>query len=416
MAGGWAFLMTPPELDLPNAEASPVLSAALLPTSCERIKEAILRELNVRDQWRGRIIISIDSAMKPNTEPVVVAVREDDGFRYEVWTPANIKHRHLSRTLVHVILLEMANRGATGESTRVPLWLVEGMMALVRADSMPTMMLQPNRATPMDVSLVALDSVRGQLNFHAPLTFQEMSWPQPGQITGKDEIVFHASAEMFTYSLIHLPDGQAKMVRFIHQLPAHLNWQVTFLEAFSADFRQLRDVEKWWGLQCLSITGEELGSRWSAPESGRRFQSALDVPVYVHLATNRLPSAAIFRSQDVILKWNLKDQKVVLQRVFVSLHGLRAHLDSEYVPLLNEYMEILSVYLKRHSPSYIRWMRADSNSARFRESTARKLSRLDERLNALQGRIAAAELLKQARNLKTNLPAVNPAVPVAGRR
>lgn len=415
MAGAWAFVLVQPESSTPDADRTQALDPTLLPTACERIKGAILQELNLRDQWRGRVILNIDSSMKDNTEPVVVAIRERNGFRYEVWLPASLKLRHLSRALVHVILLEMANREATEESTHIPLWLVEGMLAHIKADSMPSMLLQPNQSTPVDVSLVSLDSVRSRLQSRPALTFQEMSWPRSEQYLGKGESTYRASSELFVYELVNLPNGRDRLARFIEHLPRHLNWQVGFLEAFSDNFTQLRDVEKWWGLQCLSVTGEDISERWPAVESGRRFQNALDVPVNVHFATNRMPTSAILRLQDIILQWNISDQRPVLERVFASLHALRPHLDAEFRPLASDYMEVLSVYINRHSPSYIRWIRSDSNSSRFREATARKLIRLDEQLAILQGRAAANDLLRQAQNIKGTLQN-NGASPTAMKR
>jgi hypothetical protein len=183
--GGWAFGLQS-KLPPRSTDAAQELDPALLTVSCERLKDALLAELKMNDQWRGRINLNIDSSMPEDAEPSLTAVLGPTGWRYEVNLPSAIKSERLLRALVNVMLLEMANRNAKGESSaQVPLWLVDGLMAHIQANSVsPLLMRRQLSNTGNRVAMEGLEPIRTQLRSKPPLSFQELSWPAEDQLSG----------------------------------------------------------------------------------------------------------------------------------------------------------------------------------------------------------------------------------------
>ena len=405
MAGGWAFMVMPPSA--PHAdEAAQKIDPGLLVASCERIKEAILRELSLPDRWRDQVDLNLNSSLAEDADPALRIVPAPMGFRYELELPASMRPRHLSRAIVSVTLLEMANRSATSEPTEIPFWLVEGMMAQVQAND-STLLLRPNLTTVSTMLLeyqkkpllLLLSSRRliqdprfiaqlRRLGSRTPLTFQELSWPTKEQIAGSDEEFYQACAHLFLYELLQMNDGRISLCRFLELLPSHLNWQISFLEAYPARFDQLRDVEKWWGLALMQGAGYS-AARWSVEESVRRFQETLEIPTLVRLSSAEMPDTGKTTLQEVILRWDAANQTAMLQRAYSDLVTLRSRLAPEFLPLADRYCRVIEGFLRENSPNALAWMRVDSAPRQSREAAARQLTQADRQLDEMRTRLAA---------------------------
>lgn len=410
VAGGWAFVVMPPAAPTSD-ELEQTLDPALLVTSCERIKFAVLTELQIPDRWRGRIDLNINRSLARDSEPILRIAQAPGGWRYELELPVAIKPRHLSRTLVTVVLLELANRTASAESTQLPFWLVEGMMAQIRANDY-TLLLRPNistmnsmllddQKTPLFMLAASHRSILDpqisarlqRLGSRNPLTFQELSWPTHDQVAGNDEEHYQASAHLFLYKLFKLNEGRAALCRFLELLPAHLNWQVSFLEAYSSEFKQLRDIEKWWTLTRVDAPGSN-ATRWSALDSAKRFLEILEIPVQVRSKADEIPGAGRTTLQEVILRWDAATQFPALQKVSADLVTLRPRVSPEFLPLVDRYSRIIETFLKENSPEALAWMRANGAPKRARESTARQLADADKQLADLQSQLATVAASK----------------------
>jgi len=398
MAGAWALLMVSDKNDSVKGPTNSFeLDPTLLPSICERIKGTILFNLGLNDNWMGRISLIIDHDMPLNADPVVRPVREASGFRFELRLPAKMKPHRLAFSLTHVILLEMANRKAGPNLTRVPTWLIEGMVGCIQAEEISAYLLQANRPTPYDYSLARLKTFKANLKSKTLLTFQDLSWPRDDQLIGAQAEAYQNSAQLFVFELLDLNNGRKRLSNFIFLMKNYLNWQVAFLEAYSGDFTQLRDVEKWWSLACLNVSGLNYASLWSDVESGHKLQNALDVPVNVHLESKRMPTSAVLSLQEVIMTWQPMQQREAVLRVYASIQALRPHLSQETRPILDKYCHVIEAYMKRHTPSYLRWARADRNSPRFRRAICKELDGLDRLLAVKRTQFAQAE-----KNAKTD--------------
>lgn len=325
LAGTSAFLMTAPPVSA-TAELDKIpLEPALLVVSCERIKELFLMELGLKDEWRGKIALIINSSLPKEQGPSLTAFYRPSGWSYQLELPKTIQPDTLVRGVVQTLLEELVNRRTGSQSTEVPFWLIEGLCAHLQAYNLPTFIIRPNvqSAGYVNLRVEGLDGVRATLRQRAPLTFQQLSWPEQSNVAGKDEAVYRCCAQLLFEGLLHLNDGPSCLRQMLQEMPKHLNWQTAFLQSFHSHFARLLDVEKWWGLNCVGFTESALPNTGTEQECWHKLQDALDVPVEVQLDPSRQPTAARLTLQEVILQWNAADALPALQRAVRDLEGLQ---------------------------------------------------------------------------------------------
>jgi hypothetical protein len=425
IAGSFAFLVTAPPV-APSAQPDSVrLEAETAGVSCERIKELFLLELGMKDDWRGRIELIINSSLPEERGPLLTAIYRPDGWSYELELPKTIQPRIFVRAVLQALLTELANRRAGSQSAEIPFWLVEGFGAHLQAYNLPTFIIRPNvqSAGYRDARIEGMDGIRAGLRQHAPLTFQQLSWPERSNVAGKDEAVYRSCAQLLLESLLHLDDGQSCLRRMLQEMPHYLNWQTAFLLAFHSHFTRLLDVEKWWGLNCVSFTSSDLTEPWTEQECWHKFQDALDVPVEVHLDPARRPAAARLTLQEVIMQWNAADALPALQRAVRDLEGLQfftfrgdLNLDAsaaspalqhnarevealqwsigrELSPLVARYVIVLLNYVK-HSQDNVPFASERRLAAprllSLKQETVRQLNSLDQERDAIRARSPSA--------------------------
>ena len=380
MSGAWAFLLQPPALTPTNDMR---LVPALLIVTCERIKNSLLLDLGLADEWRGRIDLFINSHRGEEEGTLLTAVRESEGWRYELELPAHIKARMLMRAIVQVLLLEAANRNAGDQTAEIPLWLIEGVSAHLDACNLPIFFVQPQvEYVANRFKLTEQDAVREQLRRNTALTFQQLCWPAAEDLAGDKYKLYSDCAQLFVEELLDLPDGRRGLYQMIQQLGSHLNWQTAFLLGFKPRFAQLLDVEKWWGLTCAEFSSQDSG-RHGIEKSLREIQDALDVPVEVQFDTNRLATSAEITLEEAITEWKYAKVEPVLERAVQILNLLRWRIAPELGQLADAYRLTLTEYL-RTAPS-------DPATLAYKKDTCRRLRQLDEQREMLRRKLTAAK-------------------------
>jgi len=335
-----------------NSDSRLRLDPFLLVIYCEKIKESLLSVMGRRDEWQGNITLFINPALPPDQGPLLEGIHGTTGWCYRLTLPSPIESDLLFRAILKALLTETANRHAGGRSTEIPLWLLAGLSARLQADSLPPLLLPlQSRINTNQLKLPPLEAVRAQLRRQTPLTFQELCWPEPEKVAGANYVLYSACAQVFVEELLQFQDGNRRLGAMIDKLPQHLNWQTSFLEAFSPYFARLLDVEKWWGLACVNFTGVDLASRFSPPDSWHKLQQALDVPVLVHFSPDRLPAEAEITLQEVITTWEPAQASAALQRAFEKLLLLRRQMTPELLPLLDSYLLTLQSYVNDTGPA-----------------------------------------------------------------
>jgi hypothetical protein len=425
MAGGLGFLITSPPPSPSAATDKIPLEPALLVVSCERIKELFLMELGLRDEWVGKVDLIINSSKKEDQEPSLTAIHRPDGWSYELELPKKIQPQILVRAVIQTLLAELVNRRAGTHAAEIPFWLVDGFSAHLQAFNLPTFIIRPNvqSAGYQRLTLKGMEDVRAELRQHAPLTFQQLSWPEVSDVSGTDEAVYRSCAQLLFESLLQLDDGHASLLRMLDEMPKHLNWQTAFLRAFHSHFARLLDVEKWWGLNCVNFTASDLTAPRTAQECWRKLQEALDVPVEVQVTPTRTPTQARLTLQEVILEWDSDEALAALQRAAQKLQGLQwftfrcdltldgpgasaaavrnaeaaealqLSISKEFSPLVTRYLVVLLNYARQSQsagPLAAAGRVHQSKLLSLKKETVRQLNDLDQQRESMRIKLLSA--------------------------
>ena len=306
--------------------------------------------------------------------------------------PKIIRPQMFVRTMVKGMLFELANRNAEADSADVPLWLIEGLSAHLQTFNMPTFIIQPKLGNSGDqIGMTGLDSVRRDLHGHAALSFQELSWPDPARRSKADQALYNDCAQLFFDELLRLKDGPACLSQMLDELPRHRNWQVAFLKGFHSHFTQLLDVEKWWGVTCVTFTSTDLKHPWTREECWQKLQQILDIPVEVRLSPEQMPSDAEITLQEVITQWQPNEALPALRKSVHELEDLRQRVVPELRPLVEAYNSALHEYLHDSGSDHPGWStrNEDVRLAGLKEPPPHKLDALDARRETLRPKFVA---------------------------
>jgi hypothetical protein len=255
-----------PTLALATNQSFVRLEPTLATVSCERIKQALTRELGATAPWSGTVYLVLHPAQAPGDTITITSERFKDRWQYRVDFPDLVEQSRYVRVIVQVLLLEMANRTAQTRSSEIPAWLVEGLSQLLLTSSEVALTLSPPGPNANGVSYSATvvnarkegyrEQTHKQLRGRPPLTFEGLSWPAEDLSSGDMGDLYRCSAQLFVGELLRLPDGRECVRSMLAQLPQHYNWQFAFLHAFNAFFERPLDVEKWRALSVAQATGK----------------------------------------------------------------------------------------------------------------------------------------------------------------
>ncbi len=299
----------------------------------------------MNDAWRGRIELTINPAMAQDAVPQLRAIHDSYGWTYRLELFSRVKEQVLMRSLIQTILLEIANRQAGVQSADVPFWLVEGLSADLQSTSLPTFIVQPDQNWTGDVRWNrTADTIPPELRQRAPLSFQELSFPQSADFSGASSL-YRSCARLFVEQLLRFNDGRACLASMLNQLPQCWNWQTAFLQAFHSHFAQLLDVEKWWSVSWIDYISGTRSQLWSAGDCQRTLQNSLDVPVDVHFGPDQMPVEAKVTLQEVIQQWAPLEAYQAIQRSMSQLKFLIPRATADVKPFAQLYLKTLADYL-----------------------------------------------------------------------
>jgi hypothetical protein len=369
------------------------LEPGLLVVTCERVRQALWRDLGLTEQWRGRIHLRLRTARSAD-DPIAVTLEQfRDHWDYRVELPDLIERARLMRALVEVLLLEAANQQSAGRSAELPPWLAVGLAERLLSASevlllfpTPQVHVRTLSLGPLVVASREVDSLataRVRLREHPPLTLQELTWPTDRDFSGDSSAAYRASAQLFVSDLLRLPDSDACFRNLLKALPQFFNWQTAFLQAFHTHFERLLDLEKWWSLQSVAFATRDPARTWPVTESLVKLAETLQVPAEVRDAANQLPSSATSVSlQTAINGWDSPRQTPVLRDRLQQLDALRQHLAPELLPLLGDYHRVIASYLDQRDKlgvSLARGRLGRPALKRLMADTVRQLDQLDAR-------------------------------------
>ena len=393
--GGRSFAPPSPIFGLATNRNFVRLEPTLVTASCERIKQALIREVGATAPWRGTVYVVLYPARAPGDTITITSERFKSGWQYRVDLPDVVERSRYVRAIMQVLLGEVANRAAETRSVEIPLWLVEGLSQLLLASNEVEIILPPPRANPNGLNYSAtvldarkqslLEQAQKKLRGRPPLTFENLSWPGEDELSGDRGDLYSASAQWFVGELLRLPDGRACLRTMLAELAQHYNWQFAFLRAFHAFFERPLDVEKWWALTVAQATGRDVAQSWTLEESWHKLDEAIHAPVQVRTGANDLPMHADASLQTVIREWDSVRQTQALNDTLRELGLLRLRIAQEFVGLVQDYSQALETYLQQrdHTGSILPFTRKAAQR-RAVEAAVRQLDALDARREALR--------------------------------
>jgi hypothetical protein len=364
------------------------LEPPLVSVSCERIKQVLCRELDVSHSWNGKIFLVLYPASSTNENVLISAERFTDGWHYRVALPDVISRVRYVTAITQVLLTEMADRKAAERSTEVPPWLVHGLSRHILSSSELEVILPPPRDSgSVSASFVVgkkenpLAGAHRELSANkAPLTFQELSWPEDNSRCGVAGEVFGYSAQLFVSELLRLSKGRESMRQMVAELPQFYNWQFAFLRAYRGSFQRPLDVEKWWALHLAHFTGHQLeAERWSAEDSWKKLAELVRPVVQVHAQTNQSPQYAAVRLQTIIRDWERGPQTQALQEKISQLQMLRLRVAPELYPAVDSYLSTIETYIQDRDRTSLLPFRRQAIENQAAAEAVKRLDALDAR-------------------------------------
>jgi hypothetical protein len=317
------------------------LDPTVLAVSGENVKQSLLSTLDLTDRWQGRIGISLRPVKEDNEEIVIASVRYTDGWQYRMQVPEQVDKARLTKALVEVLLLEIAQRNAGERRLELPPWLVAGLTArLTSTEPTPLIVQQETLTNRKHQREDALKHTRDVLRKSGGLSLDQLNWPD--QRT--DIAAYEASAHLFVHELLR-QGGGVLLSEMLARLRDHLNWQTPFLKTYH--FRSLRDADKWWTLHLVHFGGQESLVTWSLAEVGAQLEGVLITPVQVRLTANELPISTEVMLQQILQEWDWNRQSPLLRQKLVHLHALRPRAPSPLAELIDGYRQSLAVYIER---------------------------------------------------------------------
>jgi hypothetical protein len=392
VAPGTQYSFAPSNLDTNAAFIR--LDPTLVPVSCERIKQILWRELDAKPPYSGKVFVTIYPGRGAEQPIAINAERFSDGWQYSVILPNPIERVRYVRTVVQVVLAEMANRGAVAHAAEVPLWLVEGLTQELLASREMEIILPPPNTPANNIRFTytrmnarrpnPLEKAHQLLTAKTPLSFQQLSWPTEEQLGSSGGELFSCSAQLFVHQLLEFTDGGNCVRSMLAELPRHYNWQLAFLSAFHSHFGRPLEVEKWWTLEVVHFTGRDLAEAWSTEESWQKLQEALHPAVQIRTGTNELPLEAQVSLQTVIREWAPVRQPAALEGKLRELESLRLRLAKDLVPLSEEYRRVIAIYLENRQHTGFFLFRKQPSAQQAGPLAIQQLDALDVKLAALR--------------------------------
>ncbi len=366
------------------------LQADLLAVTCERVRHAINTRLGASDRAGLPIHLELHPAYF-DSGPKAITVHPRlfrDGWRFFADLPDRMDWKQLVRLLVEADMLDYMNRENPSEPVTVPpLWLTEGLTGLLLGESgrdlvteSQTVLIRSSRHR--DAALQARDA----LGSEGPLSFSELAQPTGDQLNSEDSYGrYRASATLLVNELLRDDRGKKAIRDFARDAHQNLNWQTTFLAVSGGQFQSLLEVEKWWAVASIDVTGRGPTQFWPRDRVLAELRVILtetaDVPTTNGLSTVRktLPI------REIVQTWTFPAQRPVLQRKVAQLHLLQRHAPPDLAPSVDEAARLLEEYLTLRGGAGRdpeARMELETRITIVIRNTVRHLTQLDERLAA----------------------------------
>lgn len=361
------------------------LEPALLVVSCERIKQALCTDLDASRDWNARINITL----RAGGDITIVKERVGRIWNYRLEVPQLVNRTRFIRSIVRVLLQEMADRNPGNHDAEIPPWLSEGITQHLLASRDAELILPPpdNKLGAMSVGPTTivirdpdpLETARRILHASPPPTIEQLSWPDPDTLDSDGGEVFRRSAQLFVSELLKLKGGKENLRVTIADLNSCYNWQTAFLRAFQGQFPNMLALEKWWALQVSYFVGRDSRQFWAHEETASKLDTLLRVRVAIRVQPGTTPSSSDVSLQVVVREWDTIRQNITLREKLRDLEQARVRVAPQYMRLVDEYRVALADYLKKREKSGATFIgiRTSASTQEVIQETVRTLDNLD---------------------------------------
>ncbi|MBI1840255.1 MAG: hypothetical protein HYR88_05315 [Verrucomicrobia bacterium] len=384
----------PSPVSLPRSASYMQIEPDTAIVSCERIKAALLHELQLTDRWQGKVYVRLH-VRRGDDEPVAVQGQEyPSGWVYSIDLPDLMDRRRFFNTIVQVLLLEIANRGTRNEGIPVdmPKWLEAGMPAHLEAQGSLSLLAEPFKGgTENQRPDRAVETLRQTLRETPPLALEELSWPDasgdPGFLNR-----YRSSSHLLVRELLRMDHGARDMAVMLASLHNTLNWQTSFLQAYASRFQRMVDVDKWWGLTTALFLGRERSGELAFEEVVDQLGQILSVPLDITVDGESIQDAGRSSIQRAIERWDSTRVEALLNRKIARLQGLQWRSPPRIAPLVAGYRETLATYLAQRNATggtSVEKVQLLPNAKVALKKCVRQLDELDHSFSRYQAELAA---------------------------
>ncbi len=332
----------------------------------ERTKTSLLALLDQRDGWKTPIIVNVErrAANLPEAPPARLNFSQT-GFglklQLEFTFDADARLDEIRRELLRVLLLEIMYRDApdTPAGTAYvhpPSWLVEGLLALISdADSLP--IAESVAALPSESKVLQLPEFLQQ---------------QPSLLESPSRAIYTAKAGALVLMLIRLPDGHARLARFIRKLPQNSSDPVADLRAQFGEIGEPEIAEQNWA-RALAALSEKRYGMLSCEETERTLTDVLALEL-----GRRGDAAETYTLEEFPKFIRSAAMPRALQLLQQRLLVASGRANPLYGPLIAEYQRIAVALMRRKTykiPERLARLRGD------REQIKRLMSAIGDYMN-----------------------------------
>ena len=335
------------------------LEPALLVVSCERIKHALCTYLGAMRDWTAHVNITL----RAGGDIAIAKERVGRTWSYRLDVPHLVDRTRFIRSIVRVVLQEMADRNPGDHDAEIPPWLSEGLTQHLLASRDAELILPPpsNQLGGMTIS---------------PTTVLVRD---PDTLDSDEGEVFRRSAQLFVTELIKIKGGQENLRATIAGLNSYYNWQTAFLRSFHSQFSNILALEKWWALQVSYFVGRDNRHFWTHEETASNLDELLRARVAIRVQTGAMPSRSTVSLQIVVREWDTIRQNITLREKLNDLEQARVRVAPEYMLIVDEYRVTLTNYLKKREKSGATFLgvRTSASTQEVVQQTVRTLDDLD---------------------------------------
>lgn len=324
------------------------LRPELLAVTCERVRKVVNLRLGYSDRAGTKVHVFLHERRPAEGRLDIELLPYGDGWQMSLRAPASVEWPRLLRALVEIVLLDHACAGGRAAQAPVlPLWLPEGLDALIEAEfgrdlvveSQTTLNRTQLRGDPLEPARKALAGGN-------PMSFSELSNINEAELSNTLTFDrFRATSTLLVSTLLSNRDGQGFSRGFLSRLSGVLNWQTAFLAASEGRFATLLDVERWWAVTAADSLSHDPALLWPRDRVVRELWEVATEAADVRSATNAPAQRRTYLLSELVDAWPFGEQRPVLERKAAQLRVLSSHTPAGLFPLVAEYYRTVAGYL-----------------------------------------------------------------------